>query len=91
MYILIASHESKDNDQIVFSFKNIISKRCGCENLINDCNEITAYNNKNYYPMLWKYFKSHRKTLFEILKILNIGSTTENNSVVEAINYLLFY
>lgn len=89
--ILIASNESKDNNQIVSSFKNIIAKRGGYENLINDCNEITAYNNKNYYPMLWKYFKSHRKTLFEILKILNIGSTTENNSVVEAINYLLFY
>ncbi|XZM35510.1 Tn3 family transposase (plasmid) [Clostridium perfringens] len=87
--LLIASHESKDNNQIVSSFKNIIAKRGGYENLINDCNEITAYNNKNYYPMLWKYFKSHRKTLFEILKILNIGSTTENNSIVEAINYLI--
>ncbi|MGU8559755.1 Tn3 family transposase [Clostridium perfringens] len=87
--LLTASHESKDNNQIVSSFKNIIAKRGGYENLINDCNEITAYNNKNYYPMLWKYFKSHRKTLFEILKILNIGSTTENNSIVEAINYLI--
>ena len=87
--LLVSSYECNDNVKIVANLKNIVEKRGGYENLLNDCNEITAYNNKNYYPMLWKSFKSHRKTLFQILKILTIGSTTENNALIEAINYLL--
>lgn len=87
--LLLLSYDCTDNHKIATTLKNIVEKRGGYENLLNDCEEITAYNNKNYYPMLWKSFKSHRKALFEILRILDIGSTTENNSLVLAIEYLL--
>lgn len=39
--------------------------------------------------MLWESFKIHRKALFEILMITDIGSTTENNSLILATEYLL--
>lgn len=87
--LLVTSYECSDNDKIADSFRKIVDQRGGYDNLLTDCEEITAYNNKNYYPLLWKAFKSHRKTLFEIVKILNIGSTTQNESLVKAINYLL--
>ncbi|MGL5086017.1 MAG: DUF4158 domain-containing protein, partial [Clostridium sp.] len=87
--ILMTSYECNDNNKIADNFKYIVEKRGGYESLLNDCTEITAYNNKNYYPLLWKSFKSHRKTFFEIIKILSVGSTTENQSVIKAINYMI--
>ena len=87
--ILISSYECADNNKIANNFKNIVANNGGYELLIKDCAEITAYNNKNYYPLLWKSFKSHRKTFFEILKILSIGSTTDDMNLIKAIDYLL--
>ena len=87
--ILTTSYQCANDDKIADNFKSIVIKNGGYEALIKDCDEITAYNNKNYYPLLWKSFKSHRKTFFEILKILSIGSTTDNKSLVNAIKYLL--
>ncbi|MGL5085341.1 MAG: transposase, partial [Clostridium sp.] len=87
--ILVSSYECTDNNKIANNFKSIVAKNGGYESLIKDCTEITAYSNKNYYPLLWKSFKSHRKTFFEILKILSIGSTTDNKYLIIAIDYLL--
>lgn len=87
--LLISSYNCIDNNKIADNLKKIVDQRGGYENLLNDCQDITAYNDKNYYPLLWKSFRSHRKTLFEIIKILNISSTTQNESLIKAINYLL--
>lgn len=87
--ILVTSCQCSDNNKFADNFKSIVAKNGGYDALIKDCNEITAYNNKNYYPLLWKSFKSHRKPFFEILKILSIRSTTDNKSLVNAIKYLL--
>ena len=87
--MLLTSYQCTDKNGFVDNFKNIVDRNGGYEVLIKDCTEITAYNNKNYYPLLWKSFKSHRKTFFQILSILSIGSTTDNKSLVKAIEYLL--
>ena len=59
------------------------------ERLIDDCNKISAYSNKNYFPLLWSGFKSHRKILFEMIKLIPIISTTQDNLIIDASNYLL--
>lgn len=70
-------------------FNSIIEQNGGRSNLLTDCAELTAYHNNNYYPLLPKYFKSHRSILFEIIKLLPIKSSSKNDSLTKAIDYLL--
>ncbi|WP_202976491.1 DUF4158 domain-containing protein [Anaerophilus nitritogenes] len=73
---LISSYNSNDSNTIADNFKKMIQNNGGYESLLKDCEEITAYNNNNYYPLLWNSFKNHRKTLFETIKMISISSTT---------------
>ncbi|WP_050816249.1 hypothetical protein [Clostridium sp. DL-VIII] len=63
--LLILSPESTDIE-ITENYRKILTSKGGYETLVNDCEEISAYNNKNYFPLLWNSFKNHRKILFEI-------------------------
>lgn len=86
--ILITSQDLKGSN-FEDNIKSIIEKSGGYSNLLSDCEVLTAYHNNNYYPLLPKRFKSHRKTLFEIVKILPIRSSSKDSSLMEAINYLI--
>lgn len=86
--ILITS-QNWDKLEFEEKFNSIIEQNGGRSNLLNDCEELTAYHNNNYYPLLTKYFKSHRSVLFEIIRLLPIKSSSKNNSLIKAIEYLL--
>ncbi len=86
--LLLTSLKWEESD-FASNFNLIIQQSGGYTNLLNDCKEITAYNNKNYYPLLWSCFKSHRKILFEIIKLLPIRATTKDNSLIKSIEYLI--
>ena len=61
-----------------------------CE-LLSECEAHIAYSGNNYYPFLWQFIKSHRTTLFGILKWVKLKSTTTDTSLEEAIQFLLSY
>lgn len=88
-YKLLTVSSSCDNSEdFSIIFNKIINSNGGISNLINDCEEISAYNRKNYYLLMWNSFKSHRKILFEILKLLCIKSTVDD-PIIKCMNYLL--
>lgn len=70
-------------------FKIFIEENGGHNKLVNDCAELTAYHNHNYYPLLARQFKSHRSVLFQIIKLLPIKSSNKDDSLIKAIEYLL--
>ncbi|AFZ24411.1 transposase, TnpA family (plasmid) [Cylindrospermum stagnale PCC 7417] len=58
------------------------------EQLLEDCEAHIAYAGNNYYPFLWRFYKSHRSTLFQILRWVKLQSTTQDTSLEEAIEFL---
>lgn len=86
---ILTTSQNLDTSEFFNEFNSIIEQNGGYNNLLNDCEEITAYHNNNYYPLLPKSFKSHRSTLFEVIKLLPIRSSNKNNSLTNAIEYLL--
>jgi hypothetical protein len=52
--------------------------------LREDCEAIAAYNSDNYHPLLWRYYRSHRRTLFRLLHALTFTSTTQDQSLMIA-------
>ena len=61
----------------------------GAEQLLSECEAITAYKGNNYFPLLWQFYKSHRSTFFRLLSALKFESTTSEQSVIEALNFIL--
>jgi TnpA family transposase len=57
--------------------------------LLSECEAHIAYSGNNYYPFLWQFTKSHRTTLFGILKWVKLKSTSQDTSLEEAIQFLL--
>lgn len=56
--------------------------------VLEDCEAHLSYAGNNYYSFLWKYFKSHRIVLLDILNKVNIYSTNQDKSIEEAIRFL---
>lgn len=42
------------------------------DEVLSDCEAHTAHTGNNYYSFLWKYYKSHRVTLFSLLLGINL-------------------
>lgn len=57
--------------------------------VLQDCENHLAFSGDNYYLFLWRFYKSHRATLFKILKSIPLRSTTQDKALEEAISFLL--
>jgi hypothetical protein len=57
--------------------------------LLASCEAIAAYNGDNYYPLMWRFYRSHRSTLFRLAHTLRFVSTTRDTSVMDALEVVL--
>lgn len=69
-------------------FEKNIENQGGAEGVINLCEKIIAYNNKNHFPFLKNYYRGKRSVLFECLNALSFGSSTQNNHIIHALTFL---
>ena len=58
------------------------------ETVLDDCLAYTAYAENNYFPFLWRFYKSHRQTLFGLLDHLRLTSTSQDTAVEETLAFL---
>ena len=59
------------------------------QQLLLDCEAVSAYNGNNYVPLLWRFFRSHRGTLFRLARTLTLRSTTQDQTVMTALRVAL--
>lgn len=73
------------------AIRQLLIEHGGLEAIQDDCTAITAYSGDNYYPLLWRFYRSHRATLFRMVHLLDLTSTSQDQSLMRAINLLLEY
>lgn len=59
------------------------------DQLLSECEAHIAYAGNNYYPFLWRFYRSHRAILFQILKQVRLHSTTQDKSIEASIQFLI--
>lgn len=69
--------------------RRLVGQRGSIDALQEDCNAIAAHSGDNYLPLLWPYYKSHRPTLLRMVRILNLKSTAEDRSLIDALELIL--
>ncbi|MBV8884045.1 MAG: Tn3 family transposase [Chroococcidiopsidaceae cyanobacterium CP_BM_RX_35] len=87
--ILVASTESQDNASLGAQVQTVFTEHGGAEHLLDQYEEIAAYDGDNHLPLLWKFYSRHRKSLFALLRSLDIRSTTQDQSLMKALGFVL--
>ncbi len=83
--------ELKTNQEISLFHKlnNVFTQDGGPEQLLSECEAMNAYRGNNHLPLIWKFYKNHRRTFFRLVKALEFKSTTNEQSVIEALQFVL--
>lgn len=58
------------------------------QEVLEHCEAHIAYVGNNYFPFLPKFYKSHRATLFQFLSVVPLHSSTQDNSLQEAAEFI---
>lgn len=88
--VLTVSKDTQDNlaalgEQVLF----ILDEHGGPELLLLKYEEIAAYNTNNHLPLMWRFYAANRKGLFSLVCSLDIHSTSADESVVDALKFVL--
>jgi TnpA family transposase len=78
-----------EDEQAGRTIRTLLTKHGGAAALHDDCVAINAFSGDNYFPLLWRYYRSHRSTLFRMLRLLIMTSTTEDKSLMQALDVLM--
>jgi hypothetical protein len=61
----------------------------GAGSLRDACALIAAAGGNNYLPLLWRFYYSHRQALFRLARALELHPTTQDRSVLAALDIVL--
>ena len=84
--LLLIHQEDGSIDERFSAIDALIAPRR--EELLEACEAHLAHAGSNYFPFVWRAYKSHRATLFGLLDALPLRSTSQDTSVEEAIRFL---
>lgn len=71
------------------AIETVIGERT--QEILKQCEAHIAYVGNNYFPFLQNFYKSHRATLFRFLEVVSLCSSTQDTSLVEAIDFIRSY
>lgn len=57
--------------------------------LLEDCELLSAFHGSNYFPLLWQFYRSHRSALFRLITALEFKSTSRDDSMRRALEFLI--
>lgn len=57
--------------------------------LLEDCRQLSAFHGNNHFPFLWQFYQSHRSALFDLITSLDFKSTSQDESMVKALKFLI--
>jgi len=83
--------EDKEQDDATAGkhLREILEKRGGQEQLLEQCQQVAASLSDEYQPLMWQFYKSHRKALFQLARSLPITATTQDQVLMEALTFIL--
>jgi TnpA family transposase len=87
--MLQSIEEHPDDAEAGHEVRGVAEAQGGVAALREDCEAVAAYHGDNYLPLLWRFYKSHRPTLFQIARVLTLCSTSQDDALMRAVEFLL--
>jgi Domain of unknown function (DUF4158) len=76
------------DDDLGHTVRTLVTAHGSGEQLQEAGEAVVAYNRDNYHPLLWRFYRSHRRTLFRFLHALTFISTSQDQSLATALRLL---
>jgi TnpA family transposase len=88
--ILSGARRHEDDDEALGKkVRQVLAEGGGPEALLEASASLSAHKGGNYLPLLGRFFKAQRATLFKVACSLVLRPTTEDHSLVDALAYVL--
>jgi hypothetical protein len=87
--VVTVSENSVSDEQAGQSVRKLLAERGPADQLLEECEKVVAYSSDDYQSLLWRYYRNDRSSLFRLVKNLRLSSTSQDQSVINALNYLL--
>jgi hypothetical protein len=71
--------------------RDILKNDGGAEALRKRYEQVSAYHNNNYRPLMWPIHRHHRAAIFRLSRLLTFHSTTQDESLINALEYIQSY
>jgi TnpA family transposase len=84
--VLQQADATGDDRDLGRNIRQLLAEQGGIEALGAQFHAVTAFHNDNYLPLLWPSHSNHRSTLFRLLDLLTLGSSTRDTRVLEALD-----
>ena len=83
--------EVPQNKRLGDLVRTLMEANGGSAYLLDQYQQVAAYHDKNFLPLLWKSFKSNRAAVLNLVELLDIRSGTQEEDLVEALGFILSY
>jgi TnpA family transposase len=87
--VVTASDSAVSDEQAGQGIRKLLTKRGPSSQLLEECETVAAYSSDNYQPLLWRYYRNDRRTLFRLINKLNLASTSQDQALMDAVSFLL--
>jgi len=81
----------EDNAALGQGVRDILKNDGGAEALRQRYEQVSAYHNDNYRPLMWPLYRPHRAAIFQLSRLLTFRSATQNDTLIEALEYIQSY
>ncbi len=90
-HVVETAVEDKEQDDATAGrhLREILEKRGGQEQLLEQCQQVAASLTDEYQPLMWSFYKSHRRAIFQLVRSLPICSTTQDQVLITALSFIL--
>jgi TnpA family transposase len=71
--------------------RRLVEQGGGVRRLREDCEAVMAYTSNNHLPLVWRFYRSHRSVLFRLARSLEFVATSQDRTLVRALDVVLEY
>lgn len=87
--VLQVAVDKEDPLKTMGAIAEILEREGGAALLHEQCEQVSAHHGDRYQPFVWKFYSSHRKALFRVIKTLDFQSTSSDQALIDAMNFLI--
>ena len=68
--------------------RHVLKAHGGAEALQERYEQVAAYHNDNYRPLMWGFFRPYRAAFFQVSRLLTFRSATQDPSLLDALRFI---
>jgi hypothetical protein len=87
--VLQTNTETSDVTEAGTLIRTVLDNAGGTAHLLEQGEHVSAHHGDRYQPFVWRFYSSHRKALFRVIKTLDVRSTTSDQTLMTAMNFLI--